>query len=271
MLPAWYSSWEEDVEACTDVGIGGLAIWPPKLGIGNDGEVIRRMNMSGLKAACCSLGVVSILPESYFGGPTDPDARVAAMCAAIDRLSAFSPSGLVALTGGADRPASEARRIVVEGFREVGRTAAKYGLKVGIEPVRYPEGTSLVSTLREAAELVEEIGSDSVGITFDVWHHWDSPTLLADIQSLIDIVDSVQIADWRDPPRGKMDRVLPGEGPIDLARIVQTLEQGGYSGWYELEVFSDETFSDSILRLDERELLRRGLGGFERAWAEATH
>jgi sugar phosphate isomerase/epimerase len=270
MLPNSYSTFESDVAAIRDVGLSAMAIWSPKLGQGRDLEFMKLMRDSGVRASVCSLSVVSVLPEIYFGGPTDPTARVEAMCSGIERLAAFSPSGVVALTGGGEgRSAGEARRIVVNGLREVAATAAKYGITIGLEPVRYPEGTSLVSTMSDTVALVQEVGEDNLRIAYDVWHFWDSPSLLPDITKFGNLMNSVHIADWRTPPRGKMDRVLPGEGVIDLPRILAGLEAAGFVGWYELEVFSDNNFSDSILQLDERELFRRAWTGFSDAWARA--
>ena len=40
--------------------------------------------------------------------------------------------------------------------------------------------------------------------------------------------------DWRDPTRGWCDRVLPGDGTIDLRAVLRTLRQAGYDGWYDV-------------------------------------
>ena len=53
---------------------------------------------------------------------------------------------------------------------------------------------------------------------------------------------------------------------MDLPAIFAALEDGGFDGWYELEVFSSETYPDSLLELDPAELVRRGKAGFEAAW-----
>ncbi len=270
MLPMSYSSFEEDVSVCSALGFGGLAVWLNKLGSGHDREHCRLVQASGLKASVCSLSTNSVLPTRDSSIPHDHKARVRAICADIKRLVPFSPAGVVALTGGAGgRKHEEARAIVLESLRAVAQVANQDGIGLGVEPVRYPEGTSIVSTLAETAQLVEELAADNVGIAFDVWHHWDSPTVLADIAAFGHLITSVHIADWRNPPSGRMDRVLPGQGVIDLARILAALESAGFRGWYELEVFSDGTFEDSILKLDEREMLARGWAGFSRAWAAA--
>ncbi len=57
---------------------------------------------------------------------------------------------------------------------------------------------------------------------------------------------------------------------MDLPAIFGALEAGGFDGWYELEIFSTETYPDSLLKLDPAELVRRGKAGFMQAW-EARH
>lgn len=54
---------------------------------------------------------------------------------------------------------------------------------------------------------------------------------------------------------------------MDLPAIFAALEDGGFDGWFELEVFSTETYPDSLLKLEPAELVRRGKAGFEAAWA----
>ncbi len=43
-------------------------------------------------------------------------------------------------------------------------------------------------------------------------------------------------ADWNE------DRVLPGEGVLPLREMIDRLEAGGYTGYYSLEMFSDELY-----------------------------
>ena len=49
------------------------------------------------------------------------------------------------------------------------------------------------------------------------------------------------------------------------------LDQSGYTGWYELEIFSDDgrfgnDYDDSLWKLDPVELVRAGRSKFEDAW-----
>ena len=56
--------------------------------------------------------------------------------------------------------------------------------------------------------------------------------------AIIPMIASVQVSDWKPNPRCDNDRALPGDGIIPLAGILQTLEDAGYRGSYEMEIWS---------------------------------
>jgi sugar phosphate isomerase/epimerase len=212
--------------------------------------------------------VPSILPLPLMDGPADPAERIDAICTSLHRLAPFAPSGVVCLTGPGDD-----RETVVEGLRVIGDEAARLGLRVGLEPVNRVGGEdwTMITSLPEAVELLDEADRPALGIQFDSWHLWNTPTLLEDIDRYSDRFVGVHIADWRDPTRGWADRVLPGDGTADLPAILGALERAGWDGLYDLEIFSDNgTFGnawpDSLWESPADDVVRRGRDAFERAW-----
>ncbi len=186
------------------------------------------------------------------------------------RLARFEPEVILFLTGArGERDLAQARRDVIEGIRQLGRAAREVGVRVALEPIhRSAEAAfTIVSDLPGAESLVTEAGDDSVGILFDTWHLWDTPDVLEHARRLAHRFPAVHINDWRKVTRNWDDRVLPGDGIIDLPAIFGALESGGFDGWYDLEVISAERYPDSLLRLAPLELVRRGREGFLRAWA----
>jgi sugar phosphate isomerase/epimerase len=108
---------------------------------------------------------------------------------------------------------------------------------------------------------------------FDVWHLWDTPGLLDEIRRHAHRFVGVHVDDWRDPTRNWCDRVLPGDGIADVTGILGALDEAGYDGWYELEVFSDDgrfgnEWPDSLWKLDPVEFVRAGREKFEAAWRD---
>ena len=260
---------DDDLAAYVAGGAEGIGLAEAKLPEGEDAESLRKLRESGLAATICLPTMLSVLQLPPFGGPEDPEERVASLCASVRRLAAFDPVTLLVLTGPVgDRDPDEARRIVVEGLREVARTAKAEGVTVALEPIHASARAefTMVDTIPDAVALVEEVG-EPMGVIFDTWHLWDTPDVLTHIRAEAHRFPAVHINDWRAETRGWDDRALPGDGVMDLPAMFAALEDGGFDGWFDLEVFSGEDYPDSLLKLDAAELVRRGKAGFERAWA----
>jgi sugar phosphate isomerase/epimerase len=83
-----------------------------------------------------------------------------------------------------------------------------------------------------------------------------------DLPRAIERITTVQVSDYRDPTRGRMDRVLAGDGVAGVASLLARLRALGFDGWYDLELFSDdgtfgEDYPDSLWRLPPAEFARR--------------
>jgi sugar phosphate isomerase/epimerase len=263
------ATFEADLRAYAAAGVDGIGIWEIKLPEGGDEQAHEQLEASGLGRAAAVPSVPSILPLPLMDGPADPSERIEAICTSVHRLSRFEPSSVVCLTGpGDDRDA------VVEGLRTIGDEAARAGVRIGLEPINRVGGEdwTSISSLQEAAELLDEADRPALGIQFDSWHVWNTPELVDEIERHAHRFVGVHIADWRDPTRGWADRVLPGDGVADLPGLLGALERAGWDGFYDLEIFSDNgTFGNawpgSLWDVPEEELARRGKEAFERAWS----
>jgi sugar phosphate isomerase/epimerase len=270
------ASFEQDLAACREGGAEGIGICEFKLPAeGNDAPALAAFRASGLAAAICVPATLSVLPLPLMPGPTDPGKRVAALCAGLRRLAKFQPATCLCLTGPrGSRSESEARRIVVDGLRTIARTAADIGIRIGLEPVQtsIKDDWTLVSTVPKTLDLLAEVGEPNLGVVFDTWHLWDTPNVLEHARSHAKRFVGVHVNDRREPTRSWKDRVLPGDGVIDLPALFGALDAGGYDGWYDMEIFSDDgsfgdDYSDSLWKLPPVEVVRRGRAGFLRAWA----
>ena len=272
-LPA---SFAEDVHAYAAAGADAIGVWELKLGDGPDAEALEQLAASGLGSATAVPQVPSILPLPLLPGPDDPQQRIESLCASVNRLAEFAPSAVLCFTGPAGgRDRTEARAIAVDGLRTVATEADSVGVRVALEPFQRQgtEDWSLINTLGEAAELIDEVGSGAVGIQFDVWHLWNSADVLDEIPRHARLIAGVHVNDWRDPTRGWADRVLPGDGAADLPAILGVLEDMGWDGFYDLEIFSDNgafgsAYPDSLWDLDSAELARRGRDAFAQCWSK---
>jgi sugar phosphate isomerase/epimerase len=264
-------TWEEDLAAFAAGGAGGIGIAETKLPE-DDSVALAQLRESGLKATLCLPTALSILPNALGPDPADPEERIGLLAASIRRLAAYEPEMVMFLTGApGDRDQAEARAIVVEGIRELGRIAREAGVRIGVEPIHRTANAefSMITDLPGAEALLAEAGDDSIGILFDTWHLWDTPNVLEHVRRLAPRFPAVHVNDWRAETRDWDDRALPGEGIMDLSAIIGALQAGGYDGWYDMEIFSGEQYPDCLLRLDPAELVRRGREGFLRAWEES--
>jgi sugar phosphate isomerase/epimerase len=268
------ASFAEDVRAYAAAGVEGIGVWELKLGDGPDDEALEQLAASGLGSASAVPAIPSVLPLPPLSGPDDPQERIDALCASVHRLAAFEPSAIVCITGPAgDRAADAAWSLVVDGLRQVACEAESSGVRLALEPFQRDgiEDWSLINTLGDAARLIEDVGSDVVGIQFDVWHLWNTPDLLDEIPRYAHLIAGVHVNDWREPTRGWADRALPGDGAADLPAILGALEEAGWEGFYDLEIFSDNgtfgsAYPDSLWDLDAADLARRGREAFTQCW-----
>jgi sugar phosphate isomerase/epimerase len=269
------ASFAEDVRTYAEAAVDGIGIWELKLAEGSDEEARAQLAASGLGSATAVPAVPSILPLPLLPGPDDPQQRIASLCASLHRLARFEPAAVLCFTGPAGgRDADDARALVVDGLRALAHEAESAGVRLALEPFQREgiENWSLISTLGEAAELVDEVGSDAVGIQFDVWHLWNTD-VLDELPRHAHLIAGVHVNDWRQPTRGWADRVLPGEGAADLPGLLGVLEDVGWEGYYDLEIFSDNgafgnAYPDSLWDLDVAELARRGREAFVKCWSE---
>lgn len=276
-ITTFRSSFLEDVRNYTEAGFDGIGIWEMKLGEdrARDAEKLEALEASGLERASAIPDTPSILPLPLFGGSEDPQERLDSLCASVGRLAPFKPSAMVCITGSArGRDADEARSIVVDGLRTLAAEAESHDLRIGLEPYERESGEpwTIVSSIADAVELIHDAGDPpALGIQFDTWHLWNSETLYEDIANEIDRFVGVHVNDTRQPTRGFADRVLPGDGVCDVPRIIAALEEAGWDGLYDIEIFSDDgtfgsDYPDSLWAADPETLLPVARDAFTRCY-----
>jgi len=269
------ASFDDDLRSYVEGGVDAVGIWELKLGEGRDEAALEAFEASGLGAATAVPAVPSILPLALLPGPADPRERIDAILRSIHRLAPFRPAAILCITGPHSTGAGPGRALVVEGLRELCAEAERAGLRLALEPFQREglESWSIVNTLSEAVELVDEAGSPAIGVQFDVWHLWNTPDLLDEIALHAHRLAGVHVSDWREPTRGWADRALPGDGGAGVPAILGALERAGWDGFYDLEIFSDNgtfgnRYPDSLWDVEPDELVRRGRESFKQCWDE---
>ena len=89
--------------------------------------------------------------------------------------------------------------------------------------------------------MAEAIQSPWVGVALDVYHLWWDPNLEAQIKRCgkNGNLSAFHICDWKTPTTDMLnDRGLMGEGCINIPQIRTWVEDAGFNGLYEAEIFS---------------------------------
>jgi len=177
---------------------------------------------------------------------------------ALEEAVELNADCLVLVTGGlpkGSRDLVKARQQVEEGIAWLLERAIPAGIPLAIEPLHpmYCADRSVVNTLSQALDLCDLLG-EGVGVACDVYHLWWDPDLQTQIaragQSRI---FAYHICDWlSDTKHLLLDRGMMGDGVIDLPQIRSWVENTGYSGFHEVEIFSQENW----WKRDPEEVLR---------------
>ena len=137
-------------------------------------------------------------------------------------------------------------------FAEVARSIQDTGVTLCIEANWSP----IVKSLRTAAEIARKASEPNVGLVFDPAHYHCTPTKFDQLNAdNVPFIRHVHVDDMRDKPAElsncNSDRVLPGQGILDLAALLGQIEKFGYEGYYAIELFSEELWAMPARRAAE--------------------
>jgi sugar phosphate isomerase/epimerase len=155
-----------------------------------------------------------------------------------------------------DRRFMENWRFHIERLKPVAWTLAEQGLRLGLEFVaphhlRKHGEHEFIFTPGQMLELAADVGPN-VGLLIDCFHVYCSGVSMKTIGVLPR--ERIVLVHLNDAPKGvdvpdvkDGERVLPGEGAIDLVDFVREIDATGYEGPCSVEVFSE-----SLRAMDER-------------------
>jgi sugar phosphate isomerase/epimerase len=247
------ASLREDLRAYAAAGFDGIGIWESKLG--DDQADLEAVRASGLRVTNCVPLVPSILPNTVIEGPEDVETRIEALCASVHRFARYEPDCVLCLTGPAGgRDEAEARGLVIEGLRRIAAAADEAGVRLGLEPIHASQrdALTLVTTIPEALDLLDEADLPQVGLMVDLWHMADTPGIERHLTENVGRITGVHVAEWFTEARD--DRALPGKRCAELMRV---LREAGWRGAWDVEIFGDPERPDSLWALDVDEAAKR--------------
>jgi sugar phosphate isomerase/epimerase len=134
------------------------------------------------------------------------------------------------------------------------------GRQVGVKPTfEYISFLGSVSRLDQAWRVVQNVHDADATLVLDAFHTWNSGGTLDDLRQVpAERISHYHVDDAAaEIPAGRQldpDRVMPGDGVIDLAAEVDVLRAIGYQGTVSLELFNPSLWQD-----DPRDVLRQGM------------
>lgn len=179
-----------------------------------------------------------------FTAPESQQANLAFQVANARLIHALGGGTLVVGTDGPAAPAGDPLTSVEPVAAALDKLARQVeGLDVNIA-LEFNWGPVLKS-LQSAALVAATVGHPQVGVLFDPAHYYTTPTKFEHITAeTVRWIKHVHLNDMRAKPGDlsncNSDRVLPGEGVLDLRALIGALEQHGYAGYFSIEMFNED-------------------------------
>ncbi len=163
---------------------------------------------------------------------------------------------------------------VIRALPQIADAAAEHGVQVGVELLAERRG-SVISTIPDMIAVLDEVNRPNLGIMLDVFHNWCEPDVHERMRRYADRINSVQVCDIKFGERGGFDREYPGRGRGAAVEFVATMIEAGYTGYWELEVFSDDgtygnAYPDSYWIQPHEQFLTEAKKAFDETWAAAV-
>ena len=250
---------ERVVDACVEHGFGAIVFWTRELG--------KNARQIGQYARAAGLATPALCRSPFLVGPLTPGDRsvtVDAFKKSIEICSALEADSLTVCVGGVVDEASDMRsslNTVQQILSDAADFASQCNVKLALEPMHpvYAGNRSCLVTVRDSIDMIYELDNPVFGLAVDVYHVWWDLKLASELQRLNgDQILSFHLCDWlADTQDVLLDRGMMGDGVANLKEIRSAVEDAGYNGYCEVEIFSanhwwqrppDEVLSECVSR-----------------------
>jgi sugar phosphate isomerase/epimerase len=247
----------EIIEACARHGIAAISPGRDQVAAVGLEKAARAIKDAGLKLSGYCRGGLFPATGEHVAAAREDNRR------AVDEAAALGAPCLILVAGGLPqfaRPGSTpskdllgTRKMIEDGIAELLVHARQARLPLALEPLHpmYAADRAAVNTLAQALDIADRLdpGGRALGVAVDIYHTWWDPDLYAGIaragrdHRLI----AYHVCDWLVPTKDMLnDRGMMGDGVVDLRRIRQAVEDAGYTGLIEAEIFSDHWWAQPM-------------------------
>jgi sugar phosphate isomerase/epimerase len=251
------------IEACARHGIRAIDPWRDQVAaIGLD-RAVRAVRDAGLELSGYCRGGMFTADAVRRMEVRDDNRR------AVDEAKALGAPCVVLVAGGLpqySRPGSavskdiaQARTQVDDAIAEMLEYARTVSMPLAIEPLHpaYAADRACVNTTKQALDICDRLDpqrSGALGVALDVYHIWWDPELVPQIvRAGKDRLLAFHVCDWLVPTKDILnDRGMMGDGVIDIKSVRSAVEAQGFSGYSEIEIFSNDWWDrpiDEVMRI----------------------
>ena len=151
---------------------------------------------------------------------------------------------MIVHTDGPEQVTAGSLEPIARALVDLAEATEDLGVDVAVEFNASP----VVKSLQSGVRVAEIADHPRVGVLFDTAHYHVTPTKFENINSSsVRWIKHVHLNDMPDTPADlahrDFDRVLPGEGVLDLPEIISALERNGYMGYYAIELFNEDLWA----------------------------
>ncbi|RST48035.1 sugar phosphate isomerase/epimerase family protein [Variovorax sp. DXTD-1] len=238
------------IDQCAERGIHAISPWRDQVAAVGLDKIAKQLKAHGI-------GLSGYCRGGFFPAPDAAGLKAALEDnrRAIDEAKTLNAPCLVlvvgALPGALDDKAAykdigRARGEVRDGIAASLEYAREVGMPLAIEPLHPMQAAdrACINTLEHALDICDELDagkSGMLGVALDIYHVWWDPKLQQQIaRAGRERLLAYHVCDWLTPTRDLLsDRGMMGDGVVELKKIRGWVEEAGFAGFSEVEIFSN--------------------------------
>ena len=238
------------IDQCAERGIRAISPWRDQVAAVGLDKVAKQLKAHGIGlSGYCRGGFFPAADAAGLKAALDDNRR------AIDEAKTLDAPCLVLVVGAlpgalegkaAYKDIGRARAEVRDGIAASLEYAREVGMPLAIEPLHPMQAAdrACINTLEHALDLCDELDagkSGMLGVALDIYHVWWDPKLQQQIaRAGCERLLAYHVCDWLTPTRDLLsDRGMMGDGVVELKKIRGWVEDAGFAGFSEVEIFSN--------------------------------
>jgi sugar phosphate isomerase/epimerase len=245
------ASFAEDIAACAEAGWNFVEIWLTKLETYLEHHALHEtrklLEDSGVSPAAASFQG-GLLQSSA----TERRVHVEHFRRRLDVCQALSIPVMVVTADFHQPVAPPEVGEVITRLKEAGQWAAGANVSLALE---FRATSPFCHNLQTALALVDSVGEANVGVNLDIFHFSVGPSKTEDLGLLSSRnllhVQACDLAAGLRELATDADRILPGDGDLDLASVFTRLRTIGYNGCVSLELMNPMLWSMKLAQVLE--------------------